>query len=62
MIPGFDVGISASTSSGVQDGDKRGTASTGDFIFGGSKSAVPQWVWLAAVALVAIVVWKKFLK
>jgi hypothetical protein len=59
MMPGFDIGLSNSTSSGVQGGD---AVISGDFNFSGSKSKVPAWVWLAAVALLALVVWKKFLK
>ncbi len=58
-MPGFDIGLSASTSSGAQTGDQV-LGDQGDFYFRGSKKIVPEWVWFAVVALVGFILWKKF--
>lgn len=52
----LNLSLSASASSGAQSGD----IGFGDFLVGGGKNELPVWIWWAAAAIVALLIWRKF--
>lgn len=56
-----EVGLSGSSSSAADSGH----STFGDFIIGGggkNTMSVPGWVWLVAVAIGGLIVWRMFAK
>ena len=56
-MSGYDIGASASTTSGAQSGQ----ATSGSFSVTGGNS-VPVWVWIGLGVIGFLVIWKKVLK